>query len=132
MKETFLNILYRGIWILFTFGVFYTAGFMLKFGEPDKLRWLMVSLPFSIWASVPFLINLIFSMRHRNSLIGLVITFITMLIITFGGFYLLWQSFVVQPEQLSGLAFIVLPILQIVISLIGMGIVLIINALTRI
>lgn len=121
-KPNTINAIYIGIWIFFIVAVLCTAGFIFKNGEPANLWWWLPGIGFLGWACIPFLMNLQFSMNHRGSVPALTVILIVMSIITFGGFYILLDAFVFHPDPQGGLVLIFLPILQIIISSIGIGI----------
>lgn len=115
------KIVYRATLCVAALAIFYTAGFFLKNGEPEKLQWWVFGLIFFAWACLPFAYVVQFARKSKDSLSGLFISLLTVTIIAGGGFYILWQSFVTHLDPQSGLVFVFLPVYQLFVVSIGTG-----------
>ncbi len=129
MKPT--AIVYQSIRIIFILSLLYNAFFMLWAGEPGRLGWWPLSLAFYAWAGLPFLVILGFSRLRKEHVPSLVILLIHILLLSGGGFYLLWQAFFVCLDPQVGIVFVMLPLYQLGGAVIGILAALVIGAIFK-
>jgi MFS family permease len=114
-----LTAILGAVWLLVTVSMLYTAGFMLKHiervGAQLTVRDSALVVGFMAWAAIPFLALGIFAMRNRQRPKALAVVLFTTLLISIGGFYILFNG-------RSGLVFVYLPSYQLIVSAIGIGI----------
>jgi hypothetical protein len=114
---------WRAIQSLAVIAALYTSVFMLKMGEPDQLWWWLLACVFFVWLYSPFLLLIRFGMKNKGNIPALRIVFIAMLINALGGFYLSYEAFIVSKTDAGGaMFFAVLPMLELVVSSIGIAV----------
>ena len=100
------------IYILLGVGLAANAYFMLSNGEPDKLWWWPLAVGFFAWAAVPFAAIAVINRFIAKDVSGKIILFVTALVVTCGGVYILIEAFITHLDAQSGIIFIFLPIYQ--------------------
>lgn len=106
--------------------------FMLKNGEPNSFTWYLIALPFLIWTTLPFAAVFLMMKKANNVLHTYVIFFLSSAIISSGGIWILYDAFVINLDPQSGLIFIFLPILQLIIAAVGFLAGILLNRLLKI
>lgn len=112
----------KTVWTLLGFALVYTAFFMLANGEPGRGSWWSLALVFYGWAGSPFILLGLQVRPHGKSRPYLRVLLATTVILVFGGLVALWRTFVTQPDPQGGLVFVFLPLLQLVVAFIGLGV----------
>ncbi len=113
---------YGAVWLLAAVALAYTAGFMVKNGDPGALGWWQLALGFFAWASALYLLAGWYAYRRRHSPSAVIAVFVATLLMAAGGFGLLWDAFVTHVDPQSGLVFVVLPPVQFVVAGLGIGV----------
>jgi len=114
---------WRAIQSLAVIAALYTSVFMLKMGEPDQLWWWLLACVFFVWLYSPFLLLIIFSIKNKGNIPALRVVFVAMLINSLIGFYLSYEAFIVSKTDAGGaMFFAVLPMLELVVSSIGIAV----------
>lgn len=100
-------------------GLSANAYFMLTNGHPGRILWWPLALVFYAWTSLPF-VAIEGAVRYGgNTPVSRVILFLTALIVSLGGIFILVQAFIVHLDAQSALVFVIVPFYQCAIALFG-------------
>jgi len=112
-------------------GIAVTIWFMFQNGEPDSFTWYLIAIPFLIWTTFPFAALFLMMKKSKDVLHTHISTFITSAIISFGGIWILYDAFTVNLDPQSGLIFLFLPVLQLIIVSITFALIMFLNRLFK-
>lgn len=119
------------IYILLVAGITANGYFMISNGEHDQLWWWLLGLIFFAWAAIPFVMIAVIYREWAKTMGGKITLLVTASVVTFGGIYILIETFITHIDPQSGLIFIFLPFFQCVAAAIGFVIVLIFEAIGK-
>ena len=111
----------RMVYVLAAVGVLANASLMVHSGEPGELYWYFLALAFLAWSSIPFITLAGAAWLSSWELPGAATLFITTAVITFGGIQILVDTLLVNVDPRSGIVFVVLPVYQSVVAVLGIG-----------
>ena len=97
------------------------AALMVRSGEPGESYWYFLTLAFLAWSSIPFLALGAAAWLFTWGLPGAVTLFVTAAVITLGGIQILVDVLLVNIDPQSGIVFVVLPVYQSVVAVLGIG-----------
>jgi len=104
-------------------GIAANIWFMFQNGEPNRLYWYFIATPFLFWTFLPFAAVYLIIYKANELLYTRIIFFFTSATISFGGFWILYDAFVLNLDPQSGLVFLILPFLQLIVVSIGFGLI---------
>ncbi len=109
------------VYLLVAVGLLANAYLMVYRGNPDTLGWYPMALAFLAWSAIPFITLAGAAWLSSWELPGAVTLFITTAVITFGGIQILVDALLVNVNPQSGIVFVVLPVYQSVVAVLGIG-----------
>lgn len=108
-------------YLLAAVGVLANAYLMVHSGDPGTLGWYPMALAMLAWASIPFITLAGVTWLSGWELPGAVTLFVTTAVITLGGIQILVGALLVNADPQSGVVFVVLPVYQSVVAVLGIG-----------
>lgn len=109
------------VYLLVAVGLLVNACLMVYSGNPDTLGWYPMALALLAWSSIPFITLAGAAWLSSWELPGAATLFITTAVITFGGIQILVDTLLVNVDPRSGIVFVVLPVYQSVVAVLGIG-----------
>lgn len=110
------------VYLLVAVGLLANACLMAYSGNPDSLGWYPMALALLAWSSIPFITLAGAAWLSSWELPGAATLFITTAVITFGGVQILVDALLVNVDPRSGIVFVVLPVYQSVVAVLGIGV----------
>jgi hypothetical protein len=89
--------------------------FMFQNGDPDSFTWYLIAVPFLMWIALPFAAVYLIWKEAIDNVYTHILFLFTACIISVGGFWIVYDAFVLHLDPQSGLVFLVLPVLQLIV-----------------
>ncbi|MDH4030083.1 MAG: hypothetical protein OEU49_04465 [Chromatiales bacterium] len=94
-------------------GFLTTLGFMFHAGEPQRLSWWPLFVPFAAWAGVPYALVYAASRRGPATTASHAVVFLSALAVSGFSALMLYQAFIAHPDAQSGIVLLFIPFYQV-------------------
>lgn len=113
------------ITLILTFSI--TMGFMFKNGEPYNLSWYFIALPFLMWSALPLAAIFLIWKQAKDTIYTHALLLFTACFISLGGIWILYDAFLLNLDPQSGLVFLILPVLQLIVVAVAFALLAVLN-----